>query len=265
VQHRKNSAAAASTLRFEQQGEIGLLQLNRPAKRNALDDPMVEALGAFFAAPPEGVRALVLHGAGEHFCAGLDLSALAEHSAAEGIHHSRMWHRAFDHMQFGRVPIVAVLHGAAVGGGLELACAAHVRVAETSAFYALPEGQRGIFVGGGASVRVPRLIGAHRMADMMLTGRVYSAEEGQALGLSTYLEPPGAGLARAIELARKIAANASITNFAVMHALPRIAELGQDAGLFMESLIAAIAQSEPDAKARMKAFLDKSGGKVRKS
>jgi enoyl-CoA hydratase/carnithine racemase len=94
---------------------------------------------------------------------------------------------------------------------------------------------------------------------------VYSAEEGQALGLSTYLEPPGAGLARAIELARKIAANASITNFAVMHALPRIAELGQDAGLFMESLIAAIAQSEPDAKARMKAFLDKSGGKVRKS
>jgi enoyl-CoA hydratase/carnithine racemase len=226
---------------------------------------MVEALGAYFAAPPEGVRALVLHGAGEHFCAGLDLSALAEHSAAEGIHHSRMWHRAFDHMQFGRVPIVAVLHGAAVGGGLELACAAHVRVAETSAFYALPEGQRGIFVGGGASVRVPRLIGAHRMADMMLTGRVYSAEEGQALGLSTYLEPPGAGLARAIELARKIAANASITNFAVMHALPRIAELGQDAGLFMESLIAAIAQSEPDAKARMKAFLDKSGGKVRKS
>ena len=88
-----------------------------------------------------------------------------------------MWHRAFDHLQFGRVPVVAVLHGAVVGGGLELACAAHVRVAETSTFYALPEGQRGIFVGGGASVRVPRLIGAHRMADMMLTGRVYSAEE----------------------------------------------------------------------------------------
>ena len=253
------------TLRFERQGEIGLLQLNRPAKRNALDDPTVEALGAFFAAPPEGVRAVVLHGAGDHFCAGLDLSALAEHSAAEGVHHSRMWHRAFDHLQFGRVPIVAVLHGAVVGGGLELACATHVRVAETSAFYALPEGQRGIFVGGGASVRVPRLIGAHRMADMMLTGRVYSAAEGQALGLSTYLEQPDAGLAKATELARKIAANAPMTNFAVMHALPRIAELAQDAGLFMESLVAAIAQSEPDAKARMKAFLAKSAGKVRKS
>ena len=253
------------TLHFERQGEIGLLELHRPAKRNALDDPTVEALGAFFAAPPEGVRAIVLHGAGEHFCAGLDLSALAEHSAAEGVHHSRMWHRAFDALQFGRVPVVAVLHGAVVGGGLELACAAHVRVAETSTFYALPEGQRGIFVGGGASVRVPRLIGAHRMADMMLTGRVYSAEEGQALGLSTYLEPPGAGLAKGIELARKIAANSPVTNFAVMHALPRIAELGQDAGLFMESLMAAIAQSEPDAKARMKTFVEKNAAKVRKS
>ena len=253
------------TLHFERQGEIGLLELHRPAKRNALDDPTVEALGAFFAAPPEGVRAIVLHGAGEHFCAGLDLSALAEHSAAEGVHHSRMWHRAFDALQFGRVPVVAVLHGAVVGGGLELACAAHVRVAETSTFYALPEGQRGIFVGGGASVRVPRLIGAHRMADMMLTGRVYSAEEGQALGLSTYLEPPGAGLAKGVELARKIAANSPVTNFAVMHALPRIAELGQDAGLFMESLMAAIAQSEPDAKARMKAFVEKNAAKVRKS
>jgi enoyl-CoA hydratase/carnithine racemase len=176
-----------------------------------------------------------------------------------------MWHRALDHLQFGTAPIVAVLHGAVVGGGLELACAAHVRVAETSAFYALPEGSRGIFVGGGASVRVPRIIGAHRMADLMLTGRVYSAEEGQAVGLSTYLEPPGAGFAKAMALARKIAANAPTTNFALMHALPRIAELGQDAGLFMESLMAAIAQAEPQAKARMRDFVERGASKVRKS
>ena len=185
-------------------------------------------------------------------------------SAAEGVLHSRTWHEAFARIQFGKVPVVAVLHGAVVGGGLELACAAHVRVAEPSAFYALPEAQRGIFVGGGGAVRLPRIIGAHRMADMMLTGRVYSAEEGVALGLSTYLEPAGQGLAKAIELARKMAANAPMTNFAVMHALPRIAELGQDAGLFMESLIAGIAQSEPEAKARMTSFLEKRAGKVRK-
>jgi enoyl-CoA hydratase/carnithine racemase len=261
---RATEPATATTLRFERRGEVGVLTLDRAAKRNALDDPTVEALGAFFAAPPDGVRAVVLTGAGEHFCAGLDLSELAARSAAEGVHHSRTWHRAFDDLQFGRVPVVAALHGAVVGGGLELACAAHVRVAERSAFYALPEAQRGIFVGGGASVRVPRIIGVHRMADLMLTGRVYSAEEGQAAGLSTYLVAPGEGLAKAIELARTMAANAPFTNFAIMHALPRIAELGQDAGLLMEALAAGIAQGEPEAKARMKAFLEKRTGKVRK-
>jgi enoyl-CoA hydratase/carnithine racemase len=262
---RATAPAPAATLRFERRGEVGVLTLNRAAKRNALDDPTVAALGAFFAAPPDGVRAVVLTGAGEHFCAGLDLSELAARSAAEGAHHSRTWHRAFDDLQFGKVPVVAALHGAVVGGGLELACAAHVRVAERSAFYALPEAQRGIFVGGGASVRVPRIIGVHRMADLMLTGRVYSAEEGQAAGLSTYLVPPNAGLAKALELARTMAANAPFTNFAIMHALPRIAELGQDAGLLMEALAAGIAQSEPEAKARMKDFLEKKTGKVRKA
>ncbi|MGE5793180.1 MAG: crotonase/enoyl-CoA hydratase family protein [Bacteroidota bacterium] len=257
-------ARIPATLHFERQDAIGILRLDRAAKRNALNDPTVEGLRDFFAAPPAGLRAVVLHGAGDHFCAGLDLAELGSRSAAEGVLHSRTWHDAFARIQFGTVPVVAVLHGAVVGGGLELACAAHVRVAEQSAFYALPEAQRGIFVGGGGAVRLPRIIGAHRMADMMLTGRVYSAEEGQTLGLSTYLEPGGQGLAKAIGLARKMAANAPMTNFAVMHALPRIAELGQDAGLFMESLIAGIAQGEPEAKARMTSFLEKRAGKVGK-
>ena len=258
-------ARTPASLHFERQDAIGILRLDRAAKRNALNDPTVEGLRDFFAAPPEGLRAVVLHGAGEHFCAGLDLSELdAMTRPPRACSHSRMWHDAFARIQFGTVPVVAVLHGAVVGGGLELACSAHVRVAESSAFYALPEAQRGIFVGGGGSVRLPRIIGAHRMADMMLTGRVYSAEEGHTLGLSTYLEAPGQGLAKAIELARKVAANAPMTNFAVMHALPRIAELGQDAGLFMESLMAGIAQSEPEAKSRMTSFLEKRAGKVRK-
>jgi len=257
-------ARTPASLHFERRDAIGILRLERATKRNALNDPTVEGLRDFFAAPPEGLRAVVLHGAGEHFCAGLDLAELSDRSAAAGVLHSRGWHEAFARIQFGTVPVVAVLHGAVVGGGLELACSAHVRVAEPSAFYALPEAQRGIFVGGGGSVRLPRIIGAHRMADMMLTGRVYSAEEGHALGLSTYLEPPGQGLSKAIELARKMAANAPMTNFAVMHALPRIAELGQDAGLFMESLMAGIAQSEPEAKSRMTNFLEKRAGKVRK-
>ena len=153
-------------------GEVGVLTLARPGKRNALDDATVEALGRFFEEPPAGVGVVVLDAQGNHFSAGLDLSELAERDAVAGLHHSRMWHRAFGRIESGRVPVISVLKGAVVGGGLELAAATHLRVAEDSAFFALPEGQRGLFVGGGASVRVPRLIGAHRMADLMLTGRV---------------------------------------------------------------------------------------------
>jgi enoyl-CoA hydratase/carnithine racemase len=91
----------------------------------------------------------------------------------------------------GRVPVVAALHGAVVGGGLELASACHIRVADASTFYALPEGTRGIFVGGGGSVRVPKLIGAARMTDMMLTGRVYDATEGERVGFAQYLVEAG--------------------------------------------------------------------------
>jgi enoyl-CoA hydratase/carnithine racemase len=101
------------------------------------------------------------------------------------------------------------------------------------------------------------------MADMMLTGRVLSAQEGQQVGLSTYLVGPGQGLAKAFELAERMAANAPLSNFAVMQALPRIAQMPQAEGLFVESLMAAIAQGDAAAKQRMQAFLDGKAGKLR--
>jgi enoyl-CoA hydratase/carnithine racemase len=252
-------------LRLTRRGAVALLQLHRPAKRNALDDATIAALHGFFAAPPAELRAVVLHGAGAHFCAGLDLSELSNRSVVEGIAHSRAWHRAFEQIQFGAVPVVALLHGAVVGGGLELAAAAHIRVAERSAFYALPEGQRGIYVGGGASVRLPRLIGVARMMDMMLTGRSYDAAEGLALGLSHYVVEDGAGLAQAIALAERIAENAPLTNFAILQALPRIAESGREEGLLTEALMAAIAQGDPEAKRRIEDFLAKRAPKVERA
>jgi (methylthio)acryloyl-CoA hydratase len=250
------------SLEAEWRGDVAVLRLARPEKRNALNDATVEGIGAFFSSLPEQAKAVVLDAAGESFSSGLDLSELSECSTIEGVAHSMMWHRAFQQMELGRVPVVAVLKGAVVGGGLELAVAAHIRVAEHSAYYALPEGQRGIFVGGGGSVRVPRLIGASRMADMMLTGRVYGAEEGQALGISHYLVDNGQGLAKALELADKIALNAPITNFAAIHALPRIAEANPHEGFMMEALMAAIAQGSEEAKSRLRAFLEKRAKKV---
>jgi len=246
----------------EQHGDVAVLRLNRAHKRNALDDETVYGLDAFFSAVPAGIGAVLLTGEGDNFSAGLDLSELTERDVTQGIAHSSMWHRTFEKIQFGKVPVVAVLHGAVVGGGLELAAAAHVRVAERSAYYALPEGSRGIYVGGGGSVRLPRLIGVARMMDMMLTGRTYSAEEGQTMGLTTYLVEPGKGFAKGLELAQRIAANAPLTNFAVLQALPRIAESDPAAGYAMEALISAIAQADPQAKARLKDFLEKRGPKV---
>jgi (methylthio)acryloyl-CoA hydratase len=244
------------------EGDVAILGLARPEKRNALDDETILGLETFFELLPDKVKAVVVYGEGEHFSAGLDLGELVERDIIDGVAHSRMWHRVFDRIQFGRVPVVAVLHGAVIGGGLELAAAAHVRVAERSAFYALPEGQRGIFVGGGGAVRLPRLIGVARMTDMMLTGRAYNAEDGQIIGISHYLVEEGEGLSNGIELAQKIAGNAPLTNFAVMHVLPRIAESDPASGFLTESLMAAIAQDDEEAKARLKAFLEKRAPKA---
>ncbi len=256
------AASLPPSLAAEQQGNVAILRLNRPEKRNALDDDTIVGIDKFFSAPPEDVGATLLVGEGETFSSGLDLAELKERDVTDGIAHSSLWHRAFEKIQFGKVPVVAVLHGAVVGGGLELAAAAHVRVAERSAYYALPEGSRGIYVGGGGSVRLPRLIGVARMMDMMLTGRTYSAEEGQAMGLTTYLVEPGKGFAKGLELAQRIASNAPLTNFAVMQALPRIAESDPASGYAMEALMSAIAQADPEAKARLREFLEKRGPKV---
>ena len=251
-----------SSLVLERHDAVAVLRLSRPAKRNALDDATVLGIEAFFAEPPAWARAVVLDAEGDHFSAGLDLAELTERDTLEGLEHSMMWHRAFGRLEQGNVPVVAVLRGAVIGGGLELASSAHIRVAEPSAFYALPEGQRGLFVGGGASVRVPRLIGVHRMADMMLTGRVYDAADGQAIGLSHYLVDEGEGLAKAMELAGRIAGNAPVTNFAVLQALPRIAESSPSQGYLLEALMAAVAGGSDEAKTRMNAFLDGRAGKV---
>jgi enoyl-CoA hydratase/carnithine racemase len=252
-----------ATLAAHLDGAVAILRLARPEKRNCLDNETVLGIERFFTALPDAVRAVVIHGEGAHFSAGLDLSTIQETDVIAGMMHSRLWHRAFQHIEFGRVPVFAALHGAVVGGRLELAAAAHVRVAERSTFYALPEGQRGIFVGGGGAVRVPKLIGTARMMDMMMTGRTYGAADGVALGFSQYLVEDGEGLAKAIELAKRTAENAPMTNFALIQALPRIAAAEPGAGFLLESLMSSVAQDAPEAKKRLQDFLEKRGEKVR--
>jgi (methylthio)acryloyl-CoA hydratase len=245
-----------------QESELLFVKINRQNKRNAINDALLLALEKVFNNIPKGVKCAIISGEGDHFSAGLDLSEIKERNIVEGLSHSRMWHRVLDKIQFGTVPVVAVLHGACVGGGLEIASACHIRVAEKSTFYALPEGQRGIFVGGGASVRLPKLIGVARMADLMFTGRVIGGEEGVQLGFSQYVVENGEGMAKGIELAKRIASNADITNYALMHVLPKIGDSSHADGLMMEALIAAIAVASPEAKQRLGDFLDGRAKKV---
>ncbi len=251
-------------LRVERDGPVLHVRLNRPAKRNSISDELLAELHTVWVNLPADVRAAVISGEGEHFCAGLDLSEVSERNVTEGMQHSRAWHACFDAIQYGPVPVITVLHGAVVGGGLELASSAHLRVAEDSTFYGLPEGTRGIFVGGGGSVRISRLIGVARMTDMMLTGRVFDADEGQAFAISNYRVANGAGVDKAMALAHKIAGNAPLSNYAITQALPRIAEMAPAEGLFLESLMSSIAQGDEAAKERVRAFLEKRANKVAK-
>jgi len=238
-------------------GSIATVRLSRPEKRNALNEEVVLGLEAFFAQPPAQVRAALLVGDGEHFCAGLDLSEHQARSPFEAMEHSRLWHRSFERIEHGRVPVVAALHGAVIGGGLELALAAHVRVADPTTFYAMPEGRLGIFVGGGASVRLGRVIGADRLRELMLTGRRLTAEEGQHLGLSHELAAAGSVVDRARALAEQIAGNAPLTNQLILTALPRIGDMSRGDGMWAEALATALTQATDDADEGMRAFVEK--------
>ena len=256
------SSASGSLVLMRREGRVLVITLNRPEKRNAMNDPLVRELDRIFSTLEPDVAAVVITSEGPHFSAGLDLSELTHRDLPESILHSRSWHATFEKIQFGRLPVIAALKGAVIGGGLELAAACHLRVADPSAYYALPEGQRGIFVGGGGSVRLPRLIGVSRMMDMMMTGRTYSAQEGLSMGITQYLVGEADGFGKAMELAVKVSGNAAMTNFALIHALPRIAEADPATGYVLESLMAGAASTNPEAQMRLNDFLEKRAGKI---
>ena len=250
-------------LLVEVDGPVATLTMNRPDKRNAMCEELLASFEAFFAAPPPEVRVVILTGTAGHYCSGLDLSEHVHRSAEENLYHSRHWHSVMEKIQFGGLVVVSAMFGAVIGGGLELAAATHVRIAETSTIFQLPEGRRGIFVGGGATARVGRILGPDRMTEMMLTGRKYGADEGVALGLAHYSVSDGKAMNLAQKLAGKIARNAPLSNYFMVQAISRINDMSQSDGLFTESLVASLSQTTPDAEEGLKAFLDKRAPKFR--
>ena len=245
--------------------DVYVVRLNRPEKRNALDEATIEELIRFFStAQRAGVKAVVLAGSGDHFCAGLDLVEhwKADRSPADFMHVCLRWHEAFNKMEYGGVPIIAALTGAVVGGGLELASAAHIRVMDDTTYFALPEGQRGIFTGGGATIRVSDMIGKYRMIDMILTGRVYQGQEAVDLGLAQY-RVEGSSFDKAMELASKVAQNLPLTNFAICSAVSHMNNMsGMDAA-YAEAVVGGLVNTQPAARERLEAFANKTAARVR--
>jgi len=243
---------------------IVTVSLNRAAKRNALNAATVDELIEVFSRLPRmGARAVILRGEGTHFCAGLDL---VEHHTEdrrpeEFMHLCLRWHEAFNKMEYGGVPIIAALKGAVVGGGLELASSAHIRVADHSTYFALPEGQRGLFTGGGATIRVADLVGKARMIDMMLTGRVYKGDEAISVGLAQYLVEDSE--AKALEIARAAATNPPLSNFAICSAISHMQNMSALDAAYAESVVAGIVNTQPDSRGRLEAFANKTAARVR--
>lgn len=243
----------------EQEGDVTIVTLAREAQRNAVNEAMLAEIDQVFGAPPEGTRCFVLAAKGAHFCAGLDLREHHDKNRTpiEFMKLCQNWHKTFDHIQFGGIPVVAALQGAVVGGGLELAAATHVRIVESSTFFALPEGQRGIFTGGGATVRVGRIITPARMVDMMLSARTYDAQRGLDVGLAHEVVGAGEALIRAKALAKQIATHPPMTNYAIVTGIARINDMSSTDGLFAEALLAAAVQTNPDISHRLGEFLSK--------
>lgn len=256
-------STTSQMLKIDISGAIATLTMDRPDKRNAMCEELLGALKAFYAAPPKEVRVVILTGTEGHFCSGLDLSEHVHRSAEENLYHSRGWHNVMDQIQFGGLITVSAMYGAVIGGGLELAGATHVRIAESSTVFQLPEGRRGIFVGGGATARIGRILGADRMTEMMLTGRKYGSDEGLSLGLCHYAVAEGTAMEEAQKLAGKIARNAPLSNYLMVQSIARINDMSQSDGLFVESLAAAMSQTTPDAEEGLRAFLEKRAPKFR--
>ncbi len=256
---------SSSYIRVELDGDVAVATLARPEKRNALNEDFVRQLQDLFGEIPRtGLKAVVLAADGDHFCAGLDL---VEHwekdrSAAEFTRICQGWHDAFTKMEYGGVPVIAALKGATVGGGLELASAAHVRVADQTTYFALPEGQRGIFTGGGATVRVSGLVGRARMVDMMLTGRVYHGQEAVDVGLCQYLVE-GSSLDKALELAQKAASNPPLSNQAITAGLAHIQSMPALEAYYAEAFIAGVVNTQEESRERLRAFAEKTAHKVK--
>jgi enoyl-CoA hydratase/carnithine racemase len=178
----------------EDRGAIRHVVLNRPEKRNAFDEELVRATGAALAAAADDpdVRCVVLRGAGPLFSSGMDLGALG--ALAESPERLRAFRRgcldAWSLAEEMPKPVICAIHGACIGGALELALACDLRVIASDAVVGLPETRVGLIPDVGGSSRLPQVVGLGRAKELVLTGKMIGADEAERIGLANRVAPP---------------------------------------------------------------------------
>jgi enoyl-CoA hydratase/carnithine racemase len=246
-----------SRIRLSVEGGIARLRLDRPEKLNALDPAMVEELARRCREIEHGTaRVVILSGEGKAFCAGGDIAAWSEESPeAFGRHWVRDGHAAFDALARLRQPVIAVLDGHALGGGLELAACADLRIAEAHVKIGQPETGLGIIPGWSGTQRAVRRFGAQVVRRMAVMGEVFDAREALALGIVDRVVPTGEGMAAAeAAAARVLARGPRATELAKM--MVAAAE-GEERERVVEALAGALAAGSAELREGLAAFREK--------
>jgi len=246
-------------LRLEVESHVAVLTIDRPAKLNALDDHAVKSLWNICdrIERMDHVRTVILTGAGEKaFSAGGDITAW---SAEEAEDFGRFWvrngHDAFDALARLRQPVLAVLNGHALGGGLELAATADLIIAEAHVKIGQPETGLGIIPGWSGTQRATRRFGSKLVRRMALFGEVFSAEEALQLGLVDFGVPSGAGLSKAREIADRVSLRAPLAT-EITKMLINAAE-GEERERVLEALAGNVAAQSAELKEGLAAYLEK--------
>lgn len=246
------------TLRFEVEDQVALITIDRPEALNALNGEVLYELGVAFelAQADLGVRALVITGSGRAFAAGADIGGLQGlNDGFSGREGALAGQDVMNTLAALPIPTIAAINGFALGGGLELALAADLRVASRDARLGLPEVGLGLIPGYGGTQRLPRLIGQGRAFDLIFTGRHVGADEALQLGLVNRVVDDA--LAGAMELARLTLKNAPIALGLAKEAVVRGLELGLSQGLEVEADLFGMALLTEDAREGTSAFLEK--------
>ena len=247
-------------IRVEWDGEIAVVTVDRQEKLNALNADVIRELAEVFAnlGTDSAVRAIILTGAGERaFVAGADIGELARMDPVAAVRVSRDGQQVFLDIERCSKPVIAAIGGYALGGGLELALACHLRIASKSARFGLPEVGLGIIPGYGGTVRLTRLVGLGRAIEMTLTGEPVDAPRALACGLVSSVVDGDVLLTEAKALARRVTKNGPLAVRMALESIYRGLDTSSGEAQEFESVLFGLLASTDDMREGMRAFLEK--------